>query len=333
MRANKVAIVCLRWCDLGGWEATVRHLYKSFQLAGVPADIWCIENKRLNYLPVKHLTIESLDKLNDYTAVHVIIPQALKAKDYLLLRGIKRPLFITFHDTSEIKKCKTLIAMLKDKLPAKLIFFRQAMVDHFGRLGLNGVVVPHPYVRDNEAIDYNAKRNIVISTCRVDFDKHNDIFLRAMPKIDGDCYVHTGYIQWLYSRQIGFDKTAPYYQGKFGFTIEERTRVYGTAKILVDLSTIAEDGGGMQYTFLEAMDYGLLPILNADWLKTYDEKVLQTCLFVKDEHELVTEANLMLADDFNYEAYTAENENILNMYNGVEVVKKLLSIYEGGTYV
>ena len=56
---------------------------------------------------------------------------------------------------------------------------------------------------------------------------------------------------------------------------------------MIDLSTIKDDGGGTQYTFLEAIYNDCILILNREWIDKGDLFVEnENCLAVKDEYEL-----------------------------------------------
>ena len=57
-----------------------------------------------------------------------------------------------------------------------------------------------------------------------------------------------------------------YYKGKFPKTFEALTDLLATSKFVVDMSAINRDGGGSQYTFLEAI-YGLCLGLSSKWVE------------------------------------------------------------------
>ena len=59
-------------------------------------------------------------------------------------------------------------------------------------------------------------------------------------------------------------------------------------KFMIDLSRIKNDGGGTQYTFLEAINYGCCLILNREWVNVPDSiwKDGKNCLAISNEIEL-----------------------------------------------
>jgi hypothetical protein len=62
----------------------------------------------------------------------------------------------------------------------------------------------------------------------------------------------------------------------------------GMYQTMVDMSLIKGDGGGTQYTFLEAWDANTVPIINRGWLSERDTTMreLGNCLAVRDGKEL-----------------------------------------------
>jgi hypothetical protein len=110
-----------------------------------------------------------------------------------------------------------------------------------------------------------------------------------------------------------------HYFGKFERSFSALSEILSRQKFVVDLSTIKNDGGGTQYTFLEAIHNGCAIILNRKWLEGpccdpeyCDFKEGYNCFAIEDENEL--------ADLIRSDADTAKvNENarklILRHYN------------------
>ena len=137
-----------------------------------------------------------------------------------------------------------------------------------------------------------------VSIARIDFDKNTDILLRANPLIrDPQKRIRLfGAENRLYVyhqlRELGF---VEYWLGKFPKemlpTYEGQGILHG-AMYMIDLSTIKNDGGGTQYTFLEAIHQGCVLILNQSWIEggtTFESG--RNCIGVTDEHELATFLN------------------------------------------
>lgn len=84
-----------------------------------------------------------------------------------------------------------------------------------------------------------------------------------------------------------------YYYGKFERSFSAISEILSQRKFVVDLSTINNDGGGTQYTFLEAIHNGCALILHRKWLEGIysdpeycDFKEGYNCFAVDDEYEL-----------------------------------------------
>jgi hypothetical protein len=85
-------------------------------------------------------------------------------------------------------------------------------------------------------------------------------------------------------RALGFDD---YYRGAFAKTKEALKGILADAKYVVDMSLIKNDGGGSQYTFLEAIAAGCILVLHRDWLKPGGEFIEgHNCLAAASPEEL-----------------------------------------------
>lgn len=82
-----------------------------------------------------------------------------------------------------------------------------------------------------------------------------------------------------------------FYYGKFERSFRSLSQIIARAKFVVDLSVVKHDGGGTQYTFLEAIHNNCALILYRSWLegianKYSDFKENYNCLAVENENEL-----------------------------------------------
>ena len=88
-------------------------------------------------------------------------------------------------------------------------------------------------------------------------------------------------------KELNFKK---YYKGGFGKSFKELSDILKNAKYVADMSIIKHDGGGTQYTFLEAIYQDCALIINEKWVdkfKTpFKDKV--NCFVVNDEKDLVS---------------------------------------------
>jgi hypothetical protein len=82
-----------------------------------------------------------------------------------------------------------------------------------------------------------------------------------------------------------------YYYGKFDRSFTSLSDIIAQAKFVVDLSLVRYDGGGTQYTFLEAIHNGCALILHRKWIEDLDPKYCDfregyNCFAVENEMEL-----------------------------------------------
>lgn len=84
-----------------------------------------------------------------------------------------------------------------------------------------------------------------------------------------------------------------YYHGKFDRSFYAVSEILSQRKFVVDLSMVRNDGGGTQYTFLEAIHNGCALILHRSWLEEIhkdpgycDFKEGYNCFAVENENEL-----------------------------------------------
>jgi hypothetical protein len=126
----------------------------------------------------------------------------------------------------------------------------------------------HPYACDIPGYNCHA-----VTISRVDFDKNTDIILKANQLIeDSKKRVHIfGAENRLYvHHKLGELDFYNYWKGKFekDYPLQYQDKdILKDTTFVVDMSTIKNDGGGSQYTFLEAIYQGCVLILHRDWIQ------------------------------------------------------------------
>lgn len=151
------------------------------------------------------------------------------------------------------------------------------------------VFIRHPYVRQSAPVVALHKRRDVISVSRIDFDKNTDIILEANEH-GADITIH-GFENRLYTK-FKIQPRFPNWQQSvraYPRDADAAFRLLAQARAMVDMSLIKGDGGGTQYTFLEAWDAGTVPIINAGWyLPKDDMRPQENCLIAGDGGGLAT---------------------------------------------
>lgn len=149
------------------------------------------------------------------------------------------------------------------------------------------VFIRHPYVRHTRPWDARTVRRGAVATSRVDFDKNTRMILdanRLGAKID-----IIGFENRLYTKF----KIVPDYpewvqsKGDHPRTGAGSFQRLCEANFMVDLTDIKGDGGGTQYTFLEAWDAGAVPVIGSWWLRPRDDMAADyNCIPVTDAQYL-----------------------------------------------
>jgi glycosyltransferase involved in cell wall biosynthesis len=193
-----------------------------------------------------------------------------------------------------------------------VIVIRKTVLAHLKReYGIKAKFLYHPfYPYKNFASNIEEKEeseNIItinnndkteaVSISRIDAHKNIDVILRANKKIKKNPVKIYGLLNASYVyhnlKKLDFDK---HYHGMFDKSFSQVSAILGKSKFMVDLIEIPNDGGGTQYTFLEAIYNNSAIILNRKWIETVDKKYRDfkegyNCYAVSDEQELVEMLN------------------------------------------
>ena len=239
------------------------------------------------FAQMKNITILCLEK-SHYNLLPVIA-QKIKAGHRINL--------IT-HDTVEFKKeALDFIKEYNDKI--NLISIRPTIRDYLeDKYGIHSKYIAHPFYPYERTKREPNQQSIAIS--RVDFDKHTDVIIEANYKLEKEERIKIiGKINNVYEWQklnkvvkpehSPFHSKYPEYMGIMKLDFDFLDGVLAGRKFMVDLSAIHDDGGGTQYTFLEAM-YNKIPlVLNGKWSTGQDSDKFKdgyNCWMVNDSNEL-----------------------------------------------
>jgi glycosyltransferase involved in cell wall biosynthesis len=213
----------------------------------------------------------------------------------------KKNKFLVIHDPRDISN--RMIPYLKKW---NLITIRKTMQDYLKqRYDLHSTFIYHPfypYPTFNKQSNTTDKKYGAVSISRIGYGKNIDILIEANKKlVDKKKFIDIyGCItpKYLY---LTFGKNNPdfknSYHGKFKKSFFTISKLLSKYKFVVDLSVVRYDGGGTQYTFLEAIHDGCALILHRKWIedvyryykkKDYcDFKEGYNCFAVDNSDELV----------------------------------------------
>jgi glycosyltransferase involved in cell wall biosynthesis len=231
------------------------------------------QNRAPNDLPKGRILITAIDKTY-----------------YEFLDKMPDGTMIVIHDPTEVSG-KGKEPVLKALARFKVITIRESVKKFLkDQFGIKSKFVIHPFyeypITKQKAVD-------AVSISRIDFDKHTDIILKANKSLKDpiDIYgaINRQYV-FFKLNDLGFKR---YYKGPFEKSFEDLDEILSEAKFVVDMSVIKNDGGGSQYTFLEAMYQGCALIINAKWVEGSKTDFVdgKNCFVVSGEEELVALLN------------------------------------------
>lgn len=317
----------------GGWMTYTVHLFKALQAVGARPRIIRVpkttqpNEKDFGYgLQYRNFCKEDLKTLE---GIHLITATGKNFHplcEYLFTLGA----WITIHDPSEIKN-ETFRQLVADS--NRVVVIRTSNLEYLPKAHF----IPHPFARyctEAPSLPGDRKKN-AIAISRIDFDKRTHWILEANRSLIGK---HQVTVMGEEARQFTFRPLCPKFpefKQNSDRPENERSRfprLFGLAqemclehRAMVDLSEIKGDGGGTQYTFLEAIDAGSVCVLNKAWIRPGE--VMQpekNCLAVGSSQELVALLR-MLPKMRDTLAEIQENAfNILNNHNPALIGQKYM---------
>lgn len=272
----------------GGWATYTAHLMLGLSSIGVEPYLYTIstrtERKRRQFgfgMEYRNLSLEAAMSLPGpvyVTALH---------KNYTALG----------EQLARRDKCwfavqaYTEISCLPKQTPTGgYIAIRQALADRVD----GSVFIPHPYTRLLPAGTFSTNEYVACNISRVDFDKNTHVILDANRLLHPSNRVD---IYGCQNNRYAHVKLGPNYPEWLGYKSVFPRRAGAAVAICnqytlsVDLSVIKKDGGGTQYTFMEAMDAGSANVIHSEWLIPGDEMIAwpdarANCFAVGDSSQL-----------------------------------------------
>ena len=268
----------------GGWVSFTAHLANKKKY-----DLYKITNRseksKRNYgygIQYQNLNIDDLVKKPN------LLITAIDKNYYKYLPKILNAT-IVIHDPTELKD--TIVELLQSK-KFKVITIRRTVEELLKtKYNINNTFLHHPFYAFPKPIN-KIKKNNNISLSRIDFDKHTDIILKANNKLKNPVKIY-GAVNGLYvyhklskMEDINFKK---HYKGKFSKTFDALIELLGNTKFVVDMSAINKDGGGSQYTFLEAIYMDCVLVLNKKWVNGVVTDFIDgvNCFIVENDEDII----------------------------------------------
>ncbi len=176
------------------------------------------------------------------------------------------------------------------------------------------------------------KTNLAVNTSRCVSFKGQIGAVRAVPFINGHVNIW-GMGSTRYSWQISeeFKKLKKKDQNKIllikdYFDNSKIGEILLSAKVMFNLTKIQDGGGGTEYTSLEALKYGAIPIIDNDW---GGEFAKECCLSVdrKDPKDIAEKVNYVFKNKEWYKKKVESNYKYLRDNHSLDVVKEYIDYF------
>jgi len=296
----------------GGWVTFTAHLIHQLISNGNTVRLFKIkETKNHNSHYFGYGVYYSNINANQIKLLKNPIITAIDKNNYMWLKSLHGAKLV-IHDPTELKA-----ELLPELKYYKIITIRSTVKGLLQKeYNIESKLIHHPF-KPTAGI-YSDTKSGAVSVSRIDFDKHTEIILMANAELEGKIKIY-GKVNTMYEyhklKELAFRDS---YYGEFDKTFKAINKILSPAKYMVDMSAIKKDGGGTQYTFLEAIDNDCVLILNEKWFDNGvgELKPNYNCLTVKDHKDLINIIN----GNKDYDEIRNNAENILREHTGVEIL-------------
>jgi len=319
--SSKKSLLYLATPVYGGWVTMTAHLVLKYNYLLYKVSSRTETNSRDFGYNVKYRNIskEELKNLNN------ILITAIDKHYYPILEFLPKNVSIVIHDPTEVKtSTKNPNPLLKYLPKMNIITIRESVKNYLlENHHLKSTFVKHPFFEYSIPRELIKKSNFAVSISRIDFDKNIEIILEAnqLIKDSNRRVVLFGAENRLYTyhklKPLGFKK---YYKGKFNKTlpasIQGNNNLLNGVRFVVDLSVIKNDGGGTQYTFLEAIHQNCCLILHKKWINQKGSifRDKYNCLVIETPEELAS----ILSRNINTKSIIQNAKKILKSHTQIK---------------
>jgi hypothetical protein len=307
--SEKIALFFMYRTFGGGTTSFTVHLYRAFQMAGFKPFIYRVKERgeerrrpftKYEGVSYRNVTADEAVKIVKRRPSLMTAPCNSKYLPFapdIIQRLMRLGMQIVIHDPNEFEVYDHLDGK-KWKFPHQPFCIRPAMQEFFPKAHF----IPHPYVREFQ-IDHfkphSERERLALSLARVTFVKRTHIIMEANRYIrregsSEDTVLLRGAENRLYTRHVLSKKFPEYRQGNCGYpmTWGASAREAERAVFALDFTLFPHDGGGSQYSFMEAWDAGTVNIIHKDWLRKRGEmdahptdRAKGNCIAVKNARE------------------------------------------------
>ena len=308
----------------GGWITFTAHLSKKYDWPIYKITKKTEKNKRDYGYDCQYHNL----CLADVLALDNILITAVDKHYWSFLHLFPEDTEIVIHDPTECKSSKSgnpLIDGLSPVLPNfRVITIRESVQNYLSEtFQIDSKYLRHPFYNYSKStkkgLGYNA-----VCISRIDFDKNTDIILKAnaLIKDKNDRIYLFGAENRIYvHHKLNKLNIGEYWKGKFPKNLEptyEDKSILKDAKYMVDMSIIKGDGGGTQYTFLEAIYQDCVLVLHEEWVNKGSLFVSGiNCIVVSNEEELAKVMNNGIPEEL-YDTILKNSKKIIEDHLNVD---------------
>jgi len=264
----------------GGWVTFTAHLALKYNCELYKIGKRTEKNKRKYGYGVDYLNTDINEIIKKDNLVITAVDKHYWEYLHLFPKGTK----IIIHDPTELKGKNNKLVELLDNF--EIITIRETVYKFLmEKYNKGSTFLTHPfyeYEKNTGKGEYNC-----VSISRIDFDKNTKMILEAnkLIKDESNKIYLFGAENRLYVHHklqgLDFEK---YWKGKYPKNLPlkyEGKDLLNDCNYVVDMSVIKGDGGGTQYTFLEAIYHDCVLILHKEWVdKGTIFKHLHNCFVV-----------------------------------------------------
>jgi len=309
---NNMNLLYLAKPVYGGWVTFTAHLSHKYN-----SPIYKIalrnETFKRDYgyeCQYQNINIGEIIKLNN------IVITAIDKHYYEYLYLFPKDTKVIIHDPTECKvnkKNPNPLVQTTDKNENillnhfKIITIREKVQEYLmNTFNVKSQFMPHPFY-SYDLPKCNGLGYEYVSISRIDFDKNTDIILKCNSLLKDPkkhIYIFGAENRLYVHHKLKSLNFSDYWKGKFPKNLSptyNECSILKDAKYMIDMSIIKGDGGGTQYTFLEAIYHDTLLILNNDWINAGTTfKSGYNCIGVSTPEELAQFIKKGLTDkEFN----------------------------------
>lgn len=301
----------------GGWVSFTAHLALKHSLPVFKLGNRTEESKR----PFGYGVDYQNTVAKDIDIRTPILITAIDKNYYEDLKNFPTGTFVVIHDPCEVTK-KTSDLLLDQLKRFRIVTIRKSVQDYLqDTFHLKSLFLLHPFFPYEFTKTADPKKAVSIS--RIDFDKHTELLLEAnqqLPKTK-QIEIH-GSLNRMYVyfklKGLPFKES---YKGQFPKSFEALNDILKEAKYCTDMSVIKHDGGGTQYTFLEAIYQGCALVINRKWVEGFETPFVdgKNCFVVGSGEELA----YLLKKDPSVTSVLKEAKKILAPHIAVDWMARL----------